>query len=253
MKKEITISELARLMNVSVHQIRYFEEKGVLEPAYIDNNQYRMYNTDQMYDLSHILMLRKLGISVQDIKACMTSYDVEQYEQIFKQSLQELEAELLRLTKLQHFIRKVLHEHQHTRTHSQNYEIKNRAVTYLQPWVRLQPHEELHARRLAEQADSMPNLFEADVHYIWGESGTVIMAFETTEPSDCCLPNGNYLSYHTQIREEKDLEPIIQQFYDDAAAMTYHLTGPLVLIEKSYLSLFSKNKLHYELLSLIKP
>ncbi|MGG4454194.1 MerR family transcriptional regulator [Brevibacillus porteri] len=37
MKSEITISELAKLMNVSVHQIRYFEEKGVLLPAYVDN------------------------------------------------------------------------------------------------------------------------------------------------------------------------------------------------------------------------
>ena len=31
MKSEITISELANLMNVSVHPIRYFEEKGVLQ------------------------------------------------------------------------------------------------------------------------------------------------------------------------------------------------------------------------------
>lgn len=47
MKHEITISELAKLMNVSVHQIRYFEEKGVLEPAYTDNNLYRIYGMDQ--------------------------------------------------------------------------------------------------------------------------------------------------------------------------------------------------------------
>ncbi len=62
MKSEITISELAKLMNVSVHQIRYFEEKGVLLPAYIDNNQYRMYSMDQVYQLAHILLLRNYNV-----------------------------------------------------------------------------------------------------------------------------------------------------------------------------------------------
>lgn len=45
----MTISELAKLMQVSVHQIRYFEEKGVLLPAYIGDNQYRMYGIDEVY------------------------------------------------------------------------------------------------------------------------------------------------------------------------------------------------------------
>ncbi|WP_241781647.1 MerR family transcriptional regulator [Paenibacillus sp. DMB5] len=48
MQKEITISELARLMQVSVHQIRYFEEKELLLPAYTDSNQYRKYSIDQI-------------------------------------------------------------------------------------------------------------------------------------------------------------------------------------------------------------
>lgn len=82
MKSEITISELAKLMNVSVHQIRYFEEKGVLEPAYTDNNQYRMYSIEQVYQLAHILLLRKLGVPVHSIKVCMTSFSFDQYRQL---------------------------------------------------------------------------------------------------------------------------------------------------------------------------
>ncbi|MGG4499569.1 MerR family transcriptional regulator [Paenibacillus polymyxa] len=57
MKKHITISQLAQLMNVSVHQLRYFEEKGILYPLYTDENQYRMYGLHEIYQLSHILML----------------------------------------------------------------------------------------------------------------------------------------------------------------------------------------------------
>ncbi|WP_195570587.1 MerR family transcriptional regulator [Paenibacillus sp. 1001270B_150601_E10] len=253
MRTEITISELAKLMSVSVHQIRYFEEKGVLMPAYIDDNQYRMYNFDQIYELSHILLLRKLGISVQGIKECMTSYDSDQYEQLFQHSLQEVEAEITRLTELQHFIQKVLHEH-HSFSHaSEHFKVIKREKTYLAPWVCLDAHEELHARRLAEQAESLPNLFESDIHYVWEGSGTTMLAIESQEPTEWCMPDGDYLSCHRQLHAEEQLEDVIQQFYDDAARTTYALSGPVILIEKSYLSLFSKNKLHYELLSFIKP
>lgn len=54
----MTISELARLMQVAVHQIRYFEEKEVLLPAYIGDNQYRMYGLDEVYRLAHIFRER---------------------------------------------------------------------------------------------------------------------------------------------------------------------------------------------------
>jgi DNA-binding transcriptional MerR regulator len=36
------VRTFAQLMNVSVHQLRYFEEKGILYPLYTDENQYRM-------------------------------------------------------------------------------------------------------------------------------------------------------------------------------------------------------------------
>lgn len=80
MKEEITISELARLMQVSVHQVRYFEEKGVLDPAYTDENQYRMYGLDQVYQLAGILLLRKLGVSVPAIKEYLASFTPVQYK-----------------------------------------------------------------------------------------------------------------------------------------------------------------------------
>lgn len=88
MKEEITISELARLMQVSVHQVRYFEEKGVLDPAYTDENQYRMYGLDQVYQLAGILLLRKLGVSVPAIKEYLASFTPVQYKSLLQSSLE---------------------------------------------------------------------------------------------------------------------------------------------------------------------
>lgn len=68
MNSDIKIGELAALLKVSIHQIRYFEEKGVLLPKYKDINGYRMYGIKEIYILSHILLLRKFNINASDIK-----------------------------------------------------------------------------------------------------------------------------------------------------------------------------------------
>lgn len=110
MKDEITISELAQLMQVSVHQIRYFEEKGVLHPAYTGENQYRMYGMDEVYRLAHILLFRKMGLSVQVIKECLSHLTAEQITPIFRQALRDTEAEIQRLQDTKLFIEKLLDE-----------------------------------------------------------------------------------------------------------------------------------------------
>ncbi|MED1783820.1 MerR family transcriptional regulator [Brevibacillus fortis] len=253
MKSEITISELAKLMNVSVHQIRYFEEKGVLLPAYLDNNQYRMYSMEQVYQLAHILLLRKLGVPVQSIKECMTSYSADQYGQLLNRSLREINTELLRLQELQHFITKVLNEQKNFQSHTNPYQIKWRDTTYLARWLEMDSQTKLSAKLLAERAKSVPNLFESDIHYIEDGSSTITLYTETEAPRDFSLPSGKYLSTQRLINEDDELEQVIEQFYAYAAAQSYVIQEPLILIERSYLSLFNQSQLHYELQALIEP
>lgn len=252
MKSEITISELAKLMNVSVHQIRYFEEKGVLGPAYTDNNQYRMYGIEQVYQLSHILLLRKLGVSVQLIKDSMTSYSADQYRQLLHHSLREVDAELLRLKELQQFIKKVLHEQHTFNSQSNDYQIKWRDTTYFARWIEMDSHTKLHAKLLAEQGKRVPSLFESDIHYIHEGLSTITLCLESQGPGDFSLPAGNYLSMQGLIHDDDELEQMIEQLYDYATSQSYSIAGPLIIIERSYLSLFSKNELHYELQLLIE-
>lgn len=249
-KSEITISELAKLMNVSVHQIRYFEEKGVLQPAYTDTNQYRKYGMDQIYELARILLLRKLEVPVQSIKECMTSYSADQHRQLLHHSLQDIEAELLRLQELRQFILKVLHEQHSYSMQPDQFHIKKRNPTFLTSFIKLDSHTGLNAAVLAEQANPIPNLFESDIHYLYDGSNTVTLYLETQAPGEVSLPEGEYLTLQCLIQEE-ELEHRIEHFFGYAAAQSIPLLGPLVVIERSYLSLFSPNKLHYELQALI--
>ncbi|MCM3041184.1 MerR family transcriptional regulator [Paenibacillus motobuensis] len=253
MNNEITISELARLMSVSVHQLRYFEEKDVLTPAYTDHNQYRMYGIDQVYQLAHILLLRKLGVPVQSIKECMTSYSADQYTQLLHQSLQKINAELLRLQELQQFITKVLQEQQEFNLSSDQYQIKWRDTAYLSHWLEIDAQTKLTARSLAEQASHLPDLFESDIYYIENEANILNLYTETQGPGVLTLPEGNYLSVQRQIHEDDELEQVVEQFFVYAAAQSYVIAGPVIIIEKSYLSLFTPNGLHYELQALLEP
>lgn len=253
MKSEITISELAKLMNVSVHQIRYFEEKGVLQPSYTDNNQYRMYDMEQVYQLAQILLLRKLEVPVSSIKECMTAYSGAQYRQLFQSSLRDIEAEIRRLMELQQFIQKVLNEQQNIMNSTSTFQIKRREPRYFTRWIEMYPQTKLTAKQLVEQQKSIPNLFEMDIHYIDDGSSLSTLCLEAQAPGDFSLPEGDYLSMQCIIHEADELEQVVEQLYEYAAGQSYVVLGPLIVIEKSYLSLFSNNQLHYELQTLIEP
>lgn len=252
MKNELTISEFAKLMGVSVHQIRYFEEKGVLQPAYVNDNQYRMYGMDQIYHLSHILLLRKLGVSVSTIQECMVSYTAGQYQQLLHHSLEGIGAEIQRLTELQQFIRQVMCEGESFDPVNQPYQIKERNAVCLAKWLELDRDTTLNARHLADHARSVPDLFESDVH--WVPSGTNSIAlYMESDSCDLTLPGGTYFSMQVLVTSDGELEQHIEQFYTEISARSLEVEGPLVLIEKSYLSLFSNKELCYELQILITP
>ncbi|ETT54582.1 MULTISPECIES: MerR family transcriptional regulator [unclassified Paenibacillus] len=251
MRDEITISELAKLMNVSVHQIRYFEEKGVLQPAYTGENQYRMYSMDQVYQLAHILLLRKLEVPVQSINECM-SYSPEQHRGLLEHSLEGIEQELARLQELRQFIRKMLEEEQSYSSQAEPFQRVQQSEVYLTEMMKLDSYSQLSAALLAEQAAGIPNLFESDIYYVADEQDTVTLYLEGQAPGDLTLPAGEYLTLQCVIQEE-ELEEQCDDFFTYAAAEAIPLAGPLVVIERSYLSLFAPGKLHYELKALIQP
>lgn len=62
------IGLFAKLNNVSVKTLRYYDEKGLLKPASIDSQTgYRYYSPDQMLVLNKILSLKSLDFSLTEI------------------------------------------------------------------------------------------------------------------------------------------------------------------------------------------
>lgn len=54
------IKELAELSGMSTRTLRYYDSIDLLKPAFIDDNGYRMYETEQLLILQDILFYREL-------------------------------------------------------------------------------------------------------------------------------------------------------------------------------------------------
>lgn len=67
-KKYYTAGELARLFNIPKQTMLYYDKMGILKPEFVAENGYRYYSTPQYLTLEIILFLRKMDISVPDIR-----------------------------------------------------------------------------------------------------------------------------------------------------------------------------------------
>lgn len=63
MEKRYTAGELARCAGVSARTIRFYEEKGILQPKERSAEGYRLYDDSAILRLQEILMLKYVGLS----------------------------------------------------------------------------------------------------------------------------------------------------------------------------------------------
>lgn len=89
--------EFARLARTTKRTVLWYAAKGLLEPQSVAENGYRLYEARQIIDFQVILLLRKLGFSLEDIKQYVTRQQSLEGLMAFKKQL--LEQELRSLTK----------------------------------------------------------------------------------------------------------------------------------------------------------
>ena len=62
-----TAGELAKMAGVSLRTIRFYDIKGLLCPVAHSQSGYRLYDLNSFATLQHILMLKYLGFSLEQI------------------------------------------------------------------------------------------------------------------------------------------------------------------------------------------
>lgn len=72
-----TVQKLAKLSGVSVRTLHFYDEIGLLAPAYIKDNGYRYYEEKQLLLLQQILFFRELGFELKKIQKILTKGDFD--------------------------------------------------------------------------------------------------------------------------------------------------------------------------------
>jgi DNA-binding transcriptional MerR regulator len=72
-----TIKKVAQLSAVSVRTLHFYDEIGLLKPAYHASNGYRIYEEAQLLTLQQILFYRELGFPLKQIRSILGQPDFE--------------------------------------------------------------------------------------------------------------------------------------------------------------------------------
>jgi len=67
----LTPAEFAKLARTTKRTVLWYAEKGILLPHTTSESGYRLYLPEQIIDFQSILLMRKLGVALEDIKARM--------------------------------------------------------------------------------------------------------------------------------------------------------------------------------------
>ncbi len=184
---QIRIGEFARLGQVSIQTLRYYDELGILKPVSVDRfTSYRYYSLDQLPRLLQILALKDLGMSLDQIthliKENMSPAELERILRLKQEELsQQVQASLDRLERINARIR-MLYE--------------NEAAT---PYEVILKH--IHAMKVVAERGLVPSydtvsslwmdlsarLSSEDPH-ITGPAFTICHATEPQIDLEVCLP-----------------------------------------------------------------
>jgi DNA-binding transcriptional MerR regulator/quercetin dioxygenase-like cupin family protein len=72
-----TVKQVAAMSGVSVRALHFYDETGLLKPAYLGANGYRFYEEPQLLTLQQILFYRELGFELKQIKGILGRADFE--------------------------------------------------------------------------------------------------------------------------------------------------------------------------------
>jgi DNA-binding transcriptional MerR regulator len=102
-----TVKQLANISGVSARTLRFYDEIGLLKPAYYGENNYRYYQQEQLLMLQQILFYRELGFALDDIQSIIQSHDFDRIDALKSHRI-TLEGSLERTQKLLETIDKTI-------------------------------------------------------------------------------------------------------------------------------------------------
>lgn len=93
----VTVKQLAEISGVSVRTLHFYDEVGLLKPAYVGENGYRHYGEKEMLLLQQILFFRELRFELKEIQKMLGQAN---WEALLKSHRRALAQEVVRIRRL---------------------------------------------------------------------------------------------------------------------------------------------------------
>lgn len=77
-----TVNKLAKISGVSARTLRFYDQIGLLKPAYVGDNDYRYYEEEQLLMLQQILFYRELDFPLSEIQKIVNSDTFDKIESL---------------------------------------------------------------------------------------------------------------------------------------------------------------------------
>jgi len=103
-KKHFTTSEFANLHNINKRTLHYYDNIGLFSPEIKGENNYRYYSFSQSIKLDYILMLKKVGMSIDEIKLFLQHPSSSKFLDIAEDKIPKLDDEIKRLKIIKDFL-----------------------------------------------------------------------------------------------------------------------------------------------------
>lgn len=106
MKKYFSIGETAKINNLSVQALRYYDKMGLLKPAYVDpESNYRYYTISQFMYIDLIKYFKQIGAPLKELSDILYKNNIVTFLSFIKKQQDNIEKEISRLKNLSNAIR----------------------------------------------------------------------------------------------------------------------------------------------------
>lgn len=103
-KKYFSSGEFAKLTGVNKRTLHYYNDIGLFKPQYIGENGYHYYSGSQFASLELILILRRVGLSIEEIKEYFSSTDPSGFEDMMERKKQLIDDSIRQLLSIRTFL-----------------------------------------------------------------------------------------------------------------------------------------------------
>lgn len=232
MRRKLIVSEVAKLLEISTHTIRYYCKEGLISSEYDSESGYRLFDMADVIKLSNIIIFREAGIPIKKIKELVKEFSTSSYKQQLKLSLLQIEQKQKKLEMQKKIINSSL---KFLEEKNNSFEIKYVEKKFLK-WVSNKPYDEERSPvEMFEilKKEQIKGIMYKDIVYELRENDMSI-AFEFNSPTKYFIESGFYFEHIFTYKTYDELTQAIIKLLDEAKKRNIKLEKEIYLSMKPH-------------------